>query len=300
VRTEKAAVQAFYDGAGWQWDEDAAAFADGAAFDDLRSVTAAYRRRANERVREALPRAGHLILDAASGAIQYEDYARFSEGYGKRVCVDLSLRGLEAARRRIGAHGRFVRADVTALPFASGVFDAAVSLHTLYHVPAEEQATFLREIVRVLGPGRRAVVVSAWETSPWDLALRVPGALARRSFRLLRLLRPKAAPDPPGGIAITALAPTAPSSSLYFHPTHRSWLPTAIPPGIAVSIRCWRSASVDVLRSLGESGVSRRLLGALGSLEDALPTWMGRLGVYPLIVLDKANRDAPAPSRKTI
>jgi len=41
VRTEKAAVQAFYDGAGWQWDEDAAAFADGAAFDDLRAVTAA-------------------------------------------------------------------------------------------------------------------------------------------------------------------------------------------------------------------------------------------------------------------
>jgi len=248
-------------------------------------------------VRESLPRAGNLILDAASGAIQYEDYARFSEGYGKRVCVDLSLRGLTAARRRIGAHGRFVRADVTALPFASGVFDAVVSLHTLYHVPAEEQATFLREIVRVLGPGRRAVVVSAWETSPWDLALRVPGALARRSFRLLRGLRPGPAS---GGPAVTPLAPTAPSSSLYFHPTRRSWLRTAIPPGIAVSIRCWRSASVDVLRSLGESGASRRLLGALGSLEDALPAWMGRLGVYPLLVLDKANLDAPAPSQETI
>ena len=63
-----------------------------------------------------------------------------------------------------------------------------MSLHTLYHVPAEEQATFLREIARVLRAGRRAVVVSAWQSSPWDLVLRVPGALARRSVAALRKL----------------------------------------------------------------------------------------------------------------
>jgi ubiquinone/menaquinone biosynthesis C-methylase UbiE len=294
VRTEKAAVQAFYDDAGWRWDEEAAAFADGAVFDDLRPATAAYRRRANERVREALPQAGNLILDAASGAIQYEDYVRFSEGYTRRVCVDLSLRGLEAARRRIGVHGHFVRSDVTALPFASGVFDAVVSLHTLYHVPAEEQATFLREIARVLSPGRRAVVVSAWKTSPWDLGLRLPAALVRRFRRGLRKLRPSLPAVPP--------APAAPqaAASLYFHPTHRAWLRSAVPSGISLRVRCWRSASVDFLRGLGDTTLCRRLLDGLVWIEDAWPGWTGRFGVYPLLVLDKANQDAAAPSRETI
>jgi ubiquinone/menaquinone biosynthesis C-methylase UbiE len=284
VRTEKAAVQAFYDDAGWRWNDDAAAFADGAAFDDLRPVTAAYRKRANERVREALPEEGNLMLDAASGAIQYEDYARFSEGYRRRVCVDLSRRGLLAARRRIGAHGLFVRADVTALPFAPGAFDAVVSLHTLYHVPAEEQATFLREIARVLKAGRRAVVVSAWKTSPWDLALRVPGALVRRARRGVGKLRRLGRLGPPA-----PTEPPAAAASLYFHPTRRAWLPSAVPPGIALRVRCWRSASVDFLRGLGDSAWTLRLLAALTRIEEACPGWTGRWGAYPLLVLDKAN-----------
>lgn len=280
MRTEKAAVQAFYDDAGWRWNDEAAAFADGAAFDDLRPVTAAYRKRANERVRAALPAAGGLMLDAASGAIQYEDYARFSEGFRKRVCVDLSLRGLHAARRRIGSHGLFVQADVTALPFAPGAFEAVVSLHTLYHVPAEEQATFLGEIARVLQAGRRAVVVSAWKTSPWDLALRVPGALVRRAGRILRRLRPLPRTEPPA-------PPTA--ASLYFHPTRRDWLRSAVPSDLSLHIRCWRSASVDFLRGLGDSASTRWVLATLSWLEDAWPGWTGRLGAYPLLVLDKAN-----------
>jgi len=296
VRSEKAAVQAFYDDAGWRWDDEAAAFADGAAFDDLRPLTSDYRRRANERVRAALPVSGGLILDAASGAIQFDDYARFSEGYERRVCVDLSLLGLRAARRRIGSHGLFVRADVTALPFAPGAFDAVVSLHTLYHVPAEEQALFLREVVRVLRAGRRAIVVSAWETSPWDLALRVPAALARRTRRLLRSLLPGAAPAEEVAPVAPPVAPVPPpaSASLYFHPTQRAWLRAAVPAGITLGVRCWRSASVDVLRSLGESGLSRRLLRALTFLEDRFPGGMGRLGVYPLLVLDK-----PSPAAAT-
>ena len=284
MRSEKAAVQAFYDDAGWGWDEKAGAYADGAVFDDLRSLTAAYRMRANERVREALPAPGGLILDAASGAIQYEDYARFSEGYRRRVCVDLSRRGLLAARRRIGAHGLFVRADVTALPFKPLAFDAVVSLHTIYHVPAEEQVTFLREIARVLKAGRGAVVVSAWQTSPWDLALRVPGALVRRARRVLGKLRRRPAPGP-----LAPAPPPAAVTSLYFHPTRRDWLRTVVPPGTSLRVRCWRSVSVDLLRSLGDSGGSRWLLGRLAWLEDAWPGWTGRWGAYPLLVLDKAS-----------
>lgn len=295
MRTEKAAVQAFYDRAGWRFDEGAGAFTDGAVFDDLRPVTAGYRRRANARVRAALPAVGQRILDAASGAIQYEDYVGFSQGYGRRVCVDLSRRGLRAARQRVGDHGLFVQADVTALPFAEGAFDAVVSLHTIYHVPEEEQATFLHEIARVLCGGGRAVVVSTWTTSPWDAALRLPLALGRRARALLaRLGLGRRAGGPVGSSASSAPSsfrdgpgPPGEAASLYFHPTRRSWLRRAVPPALDLSIRCWRSVGVPFLRRLGGSDASRRFLARLARLEDAWPAGTGLLGVYPLLVLDK-------------
>jgi SAM-dependent methyltransferase len=290
LRSEKAAVQTFYDDAGWQWSEEAGGFADGAAFDDLRPLTEGYRRRANARVRAALPPTGGVMLDAASGAIQYDDYRQFSEGYRVRLCVDLSLVGLRAARRRIGAHGRFVRADVTALPFAAGTFDAVVSLHTLYHVPADEQGIFLAEVARVLAPGCRAVVVSAWETSPWDLALRLPGALLRRARAGVQRLHRLVVPAPPSAPRSRPAA-----VNLYFHPSRRAWLRRAVPPGMDLSVRCWRSVSVDLLRGLVPSSGGRRWLDGLGWLENACPWLLGWLGVYPLLVLEKrAAKTTPA------
>ncbi len=283
MRSEKRSVQAFYDDRGWSRDEAGDGFADGSLFDDLRPATEAYRRRANERVREALPPRGELMLDAASGAIQFADYVRFSEGYGRRVCVDLSRRGLVEARRRIREHGLFVLADVTRLPFAAGAFDAVVSLHTLYHVPADEQSTFLSEIARVLRAGQRAVVVSAWTSSPWDLALRVPGALRRRARALgRRLLRAEAHPA-----AVAPLASEEPP--LYFHPTPRSWLRAHVPPAIRLESRCWRSVSVDVLRRLPDSGWGPVFTRWLSRAEDRWPRLFAWLGVYPLLVLEKIS-----------
>jgi SAM-dependent methyltransferase len=286
LRSEKTSVQAFYDERGWAWDEAKGAFADAALFDDLRPASAAYRLRANERVREALPPSGDLILDAASGAIQFPDYVRFSEGYRRRVCVDLSRLGLVEARRRIAGHGLFVLADVTRLPFAAGAFDAVVSLHTLYHVPADEQGTFLAEIARVLKAGRRAVVVSAWATSPFDLLLRLPGALRRRLRSLgRRLLAPGREP-----------APAAPfvdaGPPLYFYPTRRSWLRVHLPSALRLEARCWRSLSVDVLRRLPDAGWGPAFTRGLARAEDRWPRLFAWLGVYPLLVLEKSPQSS--------
>jgi SAM-dependent methyltransferase len=279
LKPEKDSVRAFYDDRGWAWDDKAGSFADGAVFDDLRAVSASYRRRANDRVRAALPARGHLILDAASGAIQYPEYVRFSEGYARRVCVDLSRRGLLAARGRIGHHGLFVEADVTRLPFVAGAFDAVVSLHTIYHVPADEQRLFLLEIARVLRAGCRAVIVSVWASSAWDLALRIPHAVWRRCRALVRRLR--GAPSPAPAPATSAALP------LYFHPTRRGWPERSVPPGTRLDVRCWRSVSVDLLRQLPDGPVGSGLAAALGWLEGRLPRLLGRLGAYPLLTLEK-------------
>src|SRR5712692_628555 len=171
---EKIVVQTFYDQVGWQEDSASRVFMDAHLFDDLRAVTEPYRARANERVRELLDAGGKFLLDVASGPVQFESYQRFSDPYGKRVCVDLSIRALTGARSRIGDRGWFVQADITALPFRDDVFDGIVSMHTIYHVPADEQQIAIRELYRTLKPGRRAVVVYNWPRNPLKRLIAFP------------------------------------------------------------------------------------------------------------------------------
>ena len=71
------------------------------------------------------------------------------------VAVDQSERMVELARER-GLEARV--ADVQALPFGDGSFDAVAANWMLYHVPDLDLG--LREIARVLRPGGRLVAIT--------------------------------------------------------------------------------------------------------------------------------------------
>jgi SAM-dependent methyltransferase len=85
------------------------------------------------------------------------------ERYGwKMTPLDLGRPGLVYAR----GYGlnRLVQADITALPFAAGAFDALVSLDVLVHLPRGGESAAFAEFARVLKPqGLLAVRVSALE-----------------------------------------------------------------------------------------------------------------------------------------
>ena len=83
------------------------------------------------------------------------------------------MRTLEEARRELGEHGFYVLADITQLPFRLDTFDASVSLHTIYHVPVDEQPAAFRELHRTLMCGISAVVVYARRRSPVFRVLRM-------------------------------------------------------------------------------------------------------------------------------
>jgi uncharacterized protein YbaR (Trm112 family) len=132
----KQVVQEFYDNFGWlQLGEQ---YLDTIAFVDTRPLAMDYLQRCHQRVRRHLPASGRSLLDAASGPVHYDEYRRFSEGFDFRVCVDLSVLALREAQRSLGVRGLYVLGDMAQLPFRDGVFDAAVSLHSIYHVPAQE------------------------------------------------------------------------------------------------------------------------------------------------------------------
>jgi ArsR family transcriptional regulator len=75
------------------------------------------------------------------------------------TCVDTSPRMVEATRERLASfpHARVQVADVHALPFADGSFDAILLFHTLTY--AERPARALAECARVLRPGGRLVLL---------------------------------------------------------------------------------------------------------------------------------------------
>jgi SAM-dependent methyltransferase len=73
--------------------------------------------------------------------------------------VDVAPGMLAEARRRL-PEVAFVEADLVALPFASGSFDACVGGFVLNHLPAPEAA--VAELARVLAPGG-TLALSLWE-----------------------------------------------------------------------------------------------------------------------------------------
>lgn len=120
----------------------------------------------------------HLI-DCGCGVGQNIDLL---SPYGRAVGFDLTHAGVSAAR----AAGRPVaRADVTRIPFPTGVFDVATCFDVLQCVGPDEEA--LREIARIVRPGGHVVLTLAAlgilrgdHAEVWDEQRRYTPASARR------------------------------------------------------------------------------------------------------------------------
>lgn len=282
----KGRVRQFYDRVGWQMAEGG--LYQNARYEDLRPVARWYIRQCHLRVRHFLKPSGKFLLDAGSGPVQYAEYLTYSNAYQRRVCVDISIVALQEARRRIGEHGLFVVADVANLPFRSEPFDGIVSLHTLHHLPVEEQPKAYRELYRVLKPGSSAVIVNGWTDSP--LMRRLNGLVRVMEWigALRNRLRGRAAATPATGEAKKeSRAPVG----TFVRKLDAAWLGEILASQIPYQIYCWRSVSVRFLRAVIHDVTGGRLwLRILFALENRFPRWFGEKGQYPLIVLRKPER----------
>ena len=222
---------------------------------------------------------GKYILDAASGPIQYEDYLVYSDSYDFRICVDLSLLALKEASRKIGNKGVFIQANITNLPLAENCVDSVVSLHTIYHVPCEEQFNAFRELYRVLKPGATAAVVYSWGwLSPLMAVTMFPLTLLRWPLRLLRLLKSWLT-KPRGG---------SNEPKLYFFYHRRKRLQEELRKFCDFDLVVWRSVSILFLRVYVHPWLfGKQLLSLVFSLEETFPGFFGKVGAYPLIVMHK-------------
>jgi SAM-dependent methyltransferase len=253
-------VREFYEESGWR-SESSGQTADAELWEDLRPCAAEYVSACRRKVLAFLPATGERLLDAGSGPIQYPEYLEYSAGFGKRVCVDLSQRALDEACAKLGDRGEYVRASILDLPFPDDHFDAAVSLHTIFHIDRDRQEDAVRQLLRVLRPGAGVVLVYA-----------NPDRLAARLKRLVRR------------------APSANSGPIYFFAHPLSWW-QQFSDEAEVRIVPWRSLNANESRKLiPDTAVGVAMFRALLGFERVFPRLATKLGCYPMIVLTKHAR----------
>jgi len=290
----KQEVQNFYDQVGWELvSED---IYQNARFEDLRPVSRQYIHDCHMRINRYLKPEGSFLLDAGSGPVQYPEYLEYSSGYRYRVCVDISIKAVLEARKRIDKLGLYVVADIANLPFIPGSFDGVVSLHTIHHLPEEEHLQAYCELYRVLANSSSAVIVNSW---PESRLLRLFEPLVRGAYFLRHMLfrleghEPIPPEDSVNGAEESPLNPyrrrktKAPKGT--FTSRHEvEWIKSEVGSLMPVEILVWRSVSVRFLRALIHPKLGGRAwLRLLFWLEERFPHFFGENGKYPLIVINK-------------
>jgi SAM-dependent methyltransferase len=270
----KSQVKAFYEQVGWNTARPGV-FVDSARAEDLRPVTQEYRTLCHLRVNRFIPPSGKILLDVASGPIQYQEYMTYSEKYQYRLCADITHNALTEARQLLGDKGLYVQCDITRLPFAPSTLDGIVSLHTIYHVPAEEQAEAFREIHRTLKPGGRAAVIySRGGRDPLSMITLFPYRLAAAAWSgIKRLFRLDQSP--------------AREPRLYFYAHPYGWLDKTLRPVMDFETVVWRSVSVPFLKFYVHRRMGKQFLSWLYSWEEKYPRLLGKIGAYPMLIIHK-------------
>lgn len=273
MHQSKHQVRAFYDEIGWTQDDEG--LYQNARYEDMRPVSREYIHRCHLRVNRHIASVGNYLLDAGSGPVQWPEYLTYSAGYRFRVCADISITALKAARLKLRAKGLYVVADIANLPFKTDAFDAIVSIHAIHHLPLSEHRRAYLEIERVLQPGRAATIVNGWYR-PLLMRLAEPFIHLGRSLSGRSPKRKKdwALEEDQQGTFVQKMTPR--------------WLRQELRGRIAFETYAWRSLSPRFMRWFVRPDLGGKAwLRLIFWLEDQFPHFFGEHGQYPLIVIRK-------------
>lgn len=125
--------------------------------DESKPVRAGYSALLDWVAKQAQPVSGKTVLDLGCGTGNLS--LRLGRGFRKLICVDISKRMLEAAKRKLPRRNvEFIRSDVLDCSRKIGhPVDAVVSTYALHHLTPREKAAFFKKLASMLQPGARVV-----------------------------------------------------------------------------------------------------------------------------------------------
>ncbi len=220
---------------------------------------------------------GKYLLDIASGSIGFSQYLDLSKNYDYRVCVDISVNALLEAKANLAATGQkgiFICGDILNIPIKSASMNDVLSQHTLYHLPKNEQAAAVHEMLRVMQTAGKLVIVYSWFYHSW---------LMNTSLNVVQLYR--VARHILGKLYVRLFKS---KPRLYFYAHRLSWFQTQFGKS-NIDVFCWRSTNqyfqkLFVHKWLGGA----KLLAWIQRKEIKHSKWLGKHGEYPVIVIKKA------------
>jgi ubiquinone/menaquinone biosynthesis C-methylase UbiE len=266
-------VRDFYDEIGWIQDSEG--LFQNARYEDRRPVSGEYIHKCHMRVNKYIGSGGDYLLDAGSGPVQWPEYLTYSAGYRFRVCADISITALRAARDKLGRRGLYAVADIASLPFRPEAFDGVVSIHAIHHLPLSEHRRAYLELHRVLKVGRTGAAVNGWYR-PVLMRLAEPliqlgRLLTGREWKRKKEWRSQADPQ---GTFVQKMTP--------------HWLRESLNGAIDFEIVAWRSLSPRFMQWFIRPGLGGRMwLRLVFWLEEKFPRFFGEHGQYPLIIIRK-------------
>ena len=227
------------------------------------------------RIRSALSQPGRRLdlLECGCGGNPARELLPLCSKY---TGVDFSSTGIEMARYSFAdvqmAH-EFRTADVCALPFDDGAFEAVYCAHMIYHIedPVAQDAA-LAELVRVVRPGGVIVLIAA---NPRPLAFPI------------RLARRLAAGTPLAGAILNRLRPRPP---LPYHPMPIGWMRRRLACAGPVEVLSYGIPSTSFNRNVTEfKGPGKLLWKSIRWLDVNCPRLSAYLGNYVVLTCKKVG-----------
>ncbi|NWJ49490.1 MAG: class I SAM-dependent methyltransferase [Bacteroidetes bacterium] len=242
---------------------------DAIMYEDLRKNAKDYVIKCRKRVQHHIPEHGDKFLDMGCGAIQFKEYADYSKNFAKRYCVDLSKKGLEEAKKRIGNHGVFLCGNFLDIDLEEDYFDCSVSLHAVYHIEKERQAEAVRKLIAVTKPQHKIIIVYSNPKS-YMYYLKLPYHALKNIALILHLLKKNTE-----------------EADLYYYVYPIKWW-KQFNDIATIKILPWRSfRSSDQKRIIPDNKIGRIVLDKLYRLEDRFPRFFVKFFEYPMIILTK-------------
>jgi ubiquinone/menaquinone biosynthesis C-methylase UbiE len=260
-------ISKFYNTEGWI--EVNGNTEDANRFEDLRNNSIEYVSKCRLRLLKHIPKSGNNFLDMASGPIQYKEYLKYSEGYDKRHCVDLSSDALNIAKNKIGGHGVFHHGSFFDIKFENNYFDCSISVHTIYHMDKDMQSIAVQKLIDITKKNCPIIIIYS---NPKSIVNKFSNSLIVRLFRKLK----------------RQITDTKPSKTiLYFYAHDLSWW-NQFKDYADVKIYPWRSFDSDYQKRLFPNNIiGKTMFKILYLLEDSFPKFFARYLQYPMIVLIK-------------
>ena len=176
-------IREFYDEFGWQ--QSGGKSGEDTSFRQFSPQYYPYHERVNERTMQCFTGlCGNLLI--AGGGDLPETHTKIAERFSSICCVDISQKSLDLSKQKLGERSEYVNASILDIPKSDSCFDSAYCAHVIYHIARELQSKAVRELIRVLRPGGKGVIIYS---NPDSLAERI---LRRRSkLPLVWRLKPK-------------------------------------------------------------------------------------------------------------